>query len=328
MRAGRAVGRPRAMVFAAGLGTRLRPLTEMLPKPVVPVLHRPLSWFALAHLWRAGFRDVVLNTHHLAGALRSSLLAAPKLEDLSVAFAEEPRLLGTGGGLKNAMRVQSAALGRELDAEKSIVAFNGDVLFEPDLQAAIALHERTGAIATMILREVPDAVRFGAIEVDEGGRVRRMLEVPSGEYRTSMFTGVHVLSARAIEELPEEGCIVRQGYLRWLERGERISGFMDASPWRDLGTPREYLQANLDLLRLEMTREAGERSVSAIAASAEIHPSACLIECAVGAGARVAAGVVLERCVVWPNTVVRSSARDTVFAGDWVVDCASDLGGR
>jgi mannose-1-phosphate guanylyltransferase len=318
----------RAMVFAAGLGTRLRPLTNVLPKPVVPIVNRPLSWFALDHLRRAGCEHVVLNTHHLASEVERALLSAPKLDGLALTFAEESRLLGTGGGVKNAVQVQSSALGRELGTNESMIAFNGDVFFAPNLEGAIELHERTGAIATMILRDVPDAMRFGAIEIDESGQVRRMLETPTGEFRACMFSGVHVLSSRAIAELPSEGCIVRQGYRRWLERGERISGFVDASPWRDLGTPHEYLNAHLDLLRHAVRREGFDVSTNAIEPSAEIHPSAHLIECSVGARAKVLAGVVLERCVVWPDTIVRTSARDSIIARDWVVDSAPDSRGR
>ncbi len=318
----------RAMVFAAGLGTRLRPLTNVLPKPVIPILNRPLSWFVLDHLRRAGCEHVVLNTHHLACEVKRALLSAPTIDGLTLTFAEEQRLLGTGGGVKNAMRMQSNALGRGLGVDESIIAFNGDVFFAPDLEAAMALHERSGAIATMILRQVPGAARFGAIEIDENGQVRRMLETPNGALRACMFSGVHVLSSRAIAELPEEGCIVRRGYLRWLERGERISGLVDASPWRDLGTPREYLNAHLDLLRHEVVREELDPCVDAIDPSAEIHPSARLSESSVGARAQILEGVTLERCVVWPDTIVRASAQDSVLARDWVVNCDPDLTGR
>ncbi len=305
------------MVFAAGLGTRLGPLTDALPKPVVPVVNRPLCAYGLDTLVDAGATHVVLNTHHLAGRVEAALASYDRAP---LAFAHEARLLGTGGGVKNAVAVQSRALGRELAEDDVFVAFNGDISFAPDLEGAIALHRRSGAMATMVVREVPDAARFGAIEVDDEGRVRRMLGSPDGSLRACMFTGVHVLSARAIAALPEEGCIVRQGYVRWLAAGETISASVDAAPWRDLGTPREYLGAHLDLLRGEIVRPGFDARAAAIDRSAGIDPKARLSETCVGARARIEAGVVLERCVVWPETIVRASACDAVLAGEEIVD--------
>lgn len=314
------------MVFAAGLGTRLLPLTTLLPKPVVPLLHRPLAAYAVLHLaGAAGATDVVLNTHHLAARAEDELRRAlpPAAGTPALTFAHETRLLGTGGGVKNAVLAQSRALGRDLAPDEPFVAFNGDILFAPDLLAAIALHRDTGAIATMIVRVVPaaDAARLGAIELDEALRVRRILATPDGTLRATMFTGVHVLSARAVADLPDEGCIVRQGYARWLARGEIVAGFVDASPWRDLGTPREYLAAHVDLLRGVLALPGGSREARdrAVHPDALVDPAATLVDTCVGPRAHVAPGVRLERCVVWPDTVVAASAADAILAPGVVV---------
>lgn len=311
----------RAMVFAAGLGTRLRPLTELLPKPVVPLLHRPLAWFAIDHLARAGASEIVINTHHLAERAEEALARAPRVDGVtSIAFAREATLLGTGGGVKHAVEVQSRALGRSLGEDEVLVAFNGDVLFAPDLAAAIAHHRACDALATMVVRASADAARLGAIEVDAEGRVRRMLaSAPDPSLRACMFTGVHVLSARAVAMLPEQGCIVRKGYVPWLARGERIAGYVERAPFRDLGTPREYLAAHLDLLRGEIAWPGLDARALAIDPGASIDATARAIESCVGAGARVGGGVTLERCVVWPGTVVRADARDAILAGEHVV---------
>lgn len=310
----------RAMVFAAGLGTRLRPLTEQLPKPVVPLLHRPLCWYALDHLRRAGATDVVLNTHHLATRVEEQLAAAPRIEGLAIRFAHEASLLGTGGGVKHAAAVQARALGSALGDDDVLVAFNGDILFAPDLEAAIARHRASGAMATMIVREDPRAARLGAIELDHAHHVRRMLAQPDGSLRATMFTGVHVLSGRALRELPDEGCIVRQGYVRWLSRGERIAAHVEDAPWRDLGTPREYLAAHLDLLRGTLRWPGLDAAALAVHPDADVHVSANVQETVVGPGARVAAGASLTRCVVWPLTAVAESAADAILLGDAEVD--------
>lgn len=310
------------MVFAAGLGTRLRPLTDVLPKPVVPLFHRPLCWFALDHLRRAGVTDVVLNTHHLAQRVEEEVASAPRIDGLAVRFAHEGTLLGTGGGVKHAIAVQSRALGREVADDDVVIAFNGDISFAPDLHAAIALHRANGALATMIVREDPDAARFGAIEIDEEHSVRRMLARPDGTLRATMFTGVHVLSGRALRELPDEGCIVRRGYVPWLARGARIAAHVERAPWRDLGTPREYLAAHLDVLRGALAWPGLDPAREAVHASATVGASAVLRETTIGARACVAEGVTLERCVVWPRTRVTASARDAVLAG---AHCVSAL---
>jgi mannose-1-phosphate guanylyltransferase len=300
------------MIFAAGLGTRLRPLTDLLPKPVLPLFHRPLCARAIDVLRDAGATDVVLNTHHLAEHVARELEGEGR--GVELVLSHEPRLLGTGGGVKSAVAAQSRALGRPIAGDEPFVAFNGDVLFAPDLERAIALHRSLGAIATMILREDPEAQRFGAIEIDAGARVRRLLGAPAygGPLRTLMFTGVHVLSARAIADLPDEGCIVRHGYRRWLDRGEIVAGHVEGAAWRDLGTPREYLAANLELLAADPGR--GIAPGAATGDGAQVRGSV------IGVGAIVDPGVTLERCVVWPGTRASESASDAVLAGPYRVD--------
>jgi mannose-1-phosphate guanylyltransferase len=305
----------RAMVFAAGLGTRLRPLTEYLPKPAIPVLHRPLCWYALDHLRRSGVEHAVLNLHYLGDALERALASAPPLPGLEIALVREERLLGTGGGLRNAARVQSERLGRALAEDELFVAFNGDILFAPDLERAVAVHRALGAIATMVLRADPAVEHYGPVEVDGAGRVRRILGEPrshAGSSTALVFTGVHVLSARAIEDLPEQGCIIRQGYQRWLARGEVVAGVVDGSPWRDLGTPHHYLAANLELAT-GILLWPGVDPAQAIDPRARLDGSSSVDRCVVGPGATIFAGVRLSRCVVWPGVEVRRSARNAVL---------------
>lgn len=318
-------GARRALVLAAGLGMRLRPLTERLPKPALPLLHRPLAWFALDQLRRAGVEHAVLNSYHCAEALERALEAAPPLPGLSIAVVREERLLGTGGGAQHAIARQSALLGRDVENGEPILAFNGDVLAAPDILRAVEVHRALGAIATMVLRPDPDVVRYGAIEVDPQGRVRRILGAPerlAGEVpvplAVRMFTGVQVLSARALVDLPEEGCIVRQGYQRWLARGEVIGAVVDPGLWRDLGRLPDYLAANLDLASASL-HWPGIDAREAVHPEARIEPGAVVEHSVVGPGARVRAGVRLVRCVVWPGTDVRENARDAVIFEGGVV---------
>jgi len=289
------------MVFAAGLGTRLRPLTERLPKPVVPLMNRPLASYSLERLAAAGVTRCAVNTHHLAAEVPRALDGHVP-SGLEIAWAHEEVLLGTGGGLRHGLE-------RLGPTDELIVVMNGDIFFWPDLEAAIAHHRAIGAFATMVLRPDPAAARFGAIDIDPGGRVQRMLGVPESpgatELRSFMFTGVHVLSPEVVTTLPEKGCVVRLGYQRWLAEGRVIGGFVDESPWRDLGTPEAYLKAHMDLLD-------GSLSWPGV-------PSAGG-DVVLGPGASVAEGVSLERVVVWPGTHVTEPARDAILAPHARVD--------
>lgn len=294
------------MVFAAGLGTRLRPLTNVLPKPAVPLLNRPLASYSLERLAALGITRVAINTHHLAEAVVAAM--APHVPSgADVRFVHEPALLGTGGGLRNAWA--------QLGPGEPIVVMNGDILFWPDLEGALALHRELDAIATVVLRPDPRARRLGALEIDPEGRVRRLLGSPDFDapLRELMFTGVHVLGPRAFADLPEEGCIIRRSYRRWIDGGEVVGGFVDASPWRDLGTPAEYLRASLDLSRGDLRWPGVEPLGVRIGEGAEVE-GARLSEVVVGAGARIDPGVTLERVIVWPDTRVREDASDAILA--------------
>jgi mannose-1-phosphate guanylyltransferase len=279
-----------AMILAAGLGTRLRPLTDERPKPAVPVGNRPLGRYALDGLAAAGVGRAVMNSHHLPEAIDRCLVSdAP--EGMTLTRVHEPRLLGTGGGVKNGWR--------QLDPDEPLLVVNSDILFAPDLGELLDAHARSGATATMVLRADPDAARFGAVEIDADGWVRRLLGEPAGDpgpLRALMFTGVHVLAPRALDELPDEGCIIRESYRGWVARGAARAVVSDA-PWRDLGTLEQYLAANV-----ELARRAGGNLVHPEARVAE---SAHLDACVVGRGASVADGARLSRVVVWDGATAR-----------------------
>ncbi len=289
----------RAMVLAAGLGTRLRPLTLERPKPVVPYGQRPLACVALETLAGLGVRRVVMNTHHL-GEQVPELLVGHVPAGMVVDYVHEPTLLGTGGGLRNVWPA--------LDDGEPVLVMNADIVFHPDLEGALALHRSLGAMATMVLRPDPEATRFGTVEVDADSRVRRLLGEPAfpEPLRTMMFTGVHVLSPRAFEDLPHEGCIVRHAYRRWVDDPSvTVAGFVETSPWEDLGTHRRYLDACL-------------RLAPDVHPAASIDPAARLEHCVVGEGARVGP-VRLRRCVVWPGARVENDLQEAIVTRQYVV---------
>lgn len=305
----------RAMILGAGLGTRLRPLTDRLAKPAVPFFDRPLAGHVLRQLIDVGVTDVVVNVHHLPetleAALRPLVPAHVKLE-----VVHEPVLLGTGGGVRNALMRQSARLGPP-SPDEPIVLANGDVAFWPDLRAAIDRHRSADAVATLVVRRHQAAEKMGAVHVTPDGSVARILGARDAVTEPFQFTGVHVLRGDAIETLPEEGCIVRRGYIPWLAAGQRIAAHVETAPFRDCGTVAEYLAAHRDVLARRVPLPVEIEHGSFVAADATIEGT--IDASVIGAGAHVAPGVILERCVVWPGTRVTASAVDAVLADDLVV---------
>lgn len=298
------------MVFAAGLGTRLHPLTRLLPKAVVPVANRPSAWFSLVHLLESGFSDVVINTHHLSHRVREKMEphVPPKMK---VRFIHEPILLGTGGGLKNAWKPASG---------ETFVAVNGDIIFTPNLKAAVDLHQNLHAIATLILREVPDPDVYGSINVDLAThRVCGLLEPLRRDATTTkryMFTGVHLFHPRAWKDLPDSGCIIRTAYSNWIEKNEVVGAFVDNSVWRDIGTLKGYLDANFSIISGEIKQKGIKiDSNGIISDTSKIGDNTLLDQVVLGDNTRIEAGLKLQRVVVWEGARVDRSVRNAVVTG-------------
>jgi NDP-sugar pyrophosphorylase family protein len=169
----------------------------------------------------------------------------------------------------------------------------------------------------MVLRPLRGSDAFSAIEIDADDRVRRILgqPEPAGEgLRRMMFTGVHVLAARAHRDLPKSGCVIRDAYRQWLERGERVMAIVDESAWRDLGvTVRHYLEGNQAVLRNAWPSITSAEHDNLVDPSAEISPRAVVCRSVIGANASVAPNVRVERAVVWPNARVTSDLIDSVL---------------
>jgi mannose-1-phosphate guanylyltransferase len=301
----------RAMLVTAGFGTRLAPLTDLLPKPAVPVGNRPIGFYCLDHLARAGITEVVLNTHHLARELEASLRATAPA-GLSLEFVHEPKILGTGGGVRNAWVPQ---------AGETFVVMNGKLLFAPDLAAAAQLHEARGAFATMIVKWVGEGDPTGVVEVDPDNHVRVVpgMAAAGGEHRRCMYTGVSLLSAAAHAELPENGCLIREGYARWLQRGATVLAYAELAEFRDVGMSHaHYLEANVALAS-GLVRWPGIEPVPAIGLvdqTASIGAGARSHHSVIGANAALAPQTSLERCVVWPGAQVSGTHHDAVLLPD------------
>ncbi len=230
----------KAMIFAAGLGTRLRPLTDTLPKPLLPIAGRPLIVWNLLLLRRHGVTEVMINLHHL-GHLIEQALGDGSQFGMRIAFSKEPALLGTGGGLKQA---------EPFFGGEPFFVLNGDTLFEMDLSDMAAAHRRHHALATMAVRADPDVERWGAVELDDTRQVIRINgrgKNSAGQTEKRMFAGVHVVHPRLLADVPagRESSII-EAYVRAIQAGETIAGCDLSGYWSDIGTPERYEEATRD----------------------------------------------------------------------------------
>ncbi len=312
-----------AVVLVGGEGTRLRPITSRVPKPVVPLVGRPFVGYILENLARHGVRRAVFSAGYLAQALERSIGDGERY-GLSVSYVVEEQPLGTAGAIKN---VQS-----ELDGG-CLYAFNGDVLTDVDLTAMTAFHRERGALATILLTRVDDPRRYGLVEIDDDGRVAEFVEKPGAEYAVPAHgalinAGVYLLEPEVLDMIPAgKQLSIERGVFPQLAAGGRLYAFVSDAYWRDIGTPDSYLQAHFDLLQstiaTSVSRDVGS-SYLFVAPDAVIAPGAKVIPPAhVGSGTTLAAGsrvgplaVVGEGCVVERGAeVIESVVQDGVTVG-------------
>jgi mannose-1-phosphate guanylyltransferase len=283
------------MILAAGLGTRLRPLTDELPKPLVPIGDRPMLAHVVAELARGGIRRAALNVFHHAPAFTRSVL-----EDLPIELTvlREAELLGTAGGLANA----GAALGRG-----DVVTWNGDILAEVDVRALLSAHASFGALATLAVWPRPRGQ--GTIGRARDGSVVRLRGEQFGEEALGGdFLGIQVIGDVLRALVPPRGCLVGDAYLPALRRGAKLASFDVRTAWADVGTLRAYLQANLDWLAA-----AGHESWLGAGAhlGSKVEPRTSVI----GAGAVVEGEGLLHECVIWPGARARAPLHRVIVTG-------------
>ena len=305
---------PTAFVLGAGLGTRLRPLTDRLPKPLIPVAHEPILVRAFRHLAAdLGCDRYVVNTHHRAEEY-GKMFPDGKWEGKEVVFRHEPILLDTGGGLTNA---------RDLfPPGESIALYNGDILCDAPLAPLAEAHARAGADATLLLRS-SGGLRNVVCEVGGGGEypegpVLDLRDLRGADGPRFQFAGIAMIGPRFLEFLPAPGGIFSliPEFTRAIDAGLKIHGVViDAGEWSDLGTPEALLGAHRLFVQGGFPRHAPEDTV-------RIHPTADVFpgtvdgyswvgpDCVVPEGCRVTASVLLPGVRLQPGETVHHEIRD------------------
>ena len=284
----------RAMILAAGYGTRLWPLTIDRTKPAIPFMGRPLIGYVAEYLAGYGFDDIVVNLHHQPESVRAALGDGGAF-GVRFHYVEEPVILGTSGAIGNARHL--------LDGDHFVV-INGKLATDIDLAEALETHRRKRALATLVLRPNPARERYSTVEVRDG-LVNGFGGYPPSDNVGSapgaaqsvdvplMFTGIQVLDPRVFELIPPGvfSHSVTDVYVPAIARGERVAAHISGGSWYELSTVRRYLETSVALMKREgRDVELGRRSI--------VEEDASVTESVLWEDVRVAAGAVVRRSVL------------------------------
>ena len=299
-----------AFILGAGLGTRLKALTEALPKPLIPVYQKPLITYAFDHLIDVGFERFMINTHHCPEKYTSAFADA-KYRGASLEFRHEAELLETAGGIAN--------IADWLPRDESFVVYNGDILTDMPLQPLLDAHQNSGNLVTLALRSHGEALQVG-FDADSGQVVDVRNYLQSGCETLFQFTGVYVVDPAFMDFLtPGKKESVVLPFLEVIRQGKRLGGaVIDEGSWSDLGTREAYLRASAELHDGEFPRFGAQPEQQRIHPDAKIHPQAFVGPVStVGAGCEIGADAHIDNSILWPGARVAAgtSLRNCVVRG-------------
>jgi NDP-sugar pyrophosphorylase family protein len=291
----------KGIILAAGYGTRLRPLTYTLPKPLDPLCNRALIGWAVESYLAAGVDDIIVNLHHLPAPLEE-YLRAQYGNRARFSFSFEEEILGTGGAIR---RVRPL-----LENERDFFLVNGDTVQFPRLQDLADARRRSDSLAALTLRHPPEGDRFTAVWRD-GEFVTGFGE---GRGEALMFAGSHCISTRVFDSLPDRDFsgIVGDVYVPALHDGtETLAAIVDDGLWFDIGTPQRYLAASRTFFEATVNGAVAPAEGSRVRGDSLLHETATaatsIARSAVGAGS-IVEGEVAD-CVIWDNCRIAANAR-------------------
>ena len=311
----------RAILLSAGHGTRLGTLSDIRPKPLLPVCDIPILQYNIALLVGHGIRNIVVNLHHHADQIVQCLGTGEQF-GARIQYSREESLLGTGGALKKALPLLDPK-----NQDVPILVMNGKLIFDLDIHALLTTHKTAPqALATMVVQRLQEGNQFSAVDVQEsptGARVRNIFS-----HGTYMFCGVHITRASVIRRLPDGvSCSIRQGYLPWILQGQQVAAHIVSGRYfAEHSTVERYLESNFALLdgaplQYPPGQLVGVDSSAKIAPSATVRPPirigpGALIgtntiigpHAVIGRYARIANDSNVERSVVWPKVSFQGTA--------------------
>ena len=325
----------RAMVLAAGMGERMRPLTDWLAKPLLPVANCPVMGYVLRHLGRHGFTEVVANVHYRPEEIVDHFGAGSEYGvDLSFSYEEE--LLGSAGGVSRC---------REFLGDETFLVTGADDVTTMDLTALLAAHRRAGALASIGLVEVEQTSEYGIVVTDEAGRIERFVEKPKGKAPSrTANTQIYLFEPKIFDFIPPDQAydFGFNAFPAMVEAGVPFYGFQLPGYWRDIGNVGSYLEAQVDVLEGRLCDPVPGREIAPgvrVGEGCQIDESARLTapvllgdRCRVqakarlGGGSSIGNGAIIEseaalwRSVVWEGAMVPESAnlKDAVVTSEGV----------
>lgn len=310
----------KAMILAAGAGTRLYPLTATTPKPMVPVANEPVLAHVIRAVRRHGFTDLAINTSYLPDAITSHF-GDGRDYGVTIRYSREEQALGTAGGVRRLTGFWG---------EDTFLVIGGDDLTDMDLGAMLDFHRSHGGLATLALCPVADPSQFGVVVTEPDGLITGFQEKPKPSEAQSDLCNmqVYLFSPRILDLIPAQGFsdFGSQLFPAWVRRGLPLYGYRAKGYWRDIGHPRDYLAANLDFLegRTALAAElapslpptmgpgAVVRGPVHLGRAVFVEPGAIVgPNCVIGDHVRVGAGAGLDNCVVWPGVEIAAGAQVT-----------------
>jgi NDP-sugar pyrophosphorylase family protein len=310
------------MILAAGLGSRLRPLTSQLPKPLVPIVNQPLLWHLIMRVRAAGIREIALNLHYCGEQIRRWLGRGGHL-GVDVTYSPEAELLGSAGGVRRM---------RDFFGDEPALIIHGDILFDVDLAEVIQYHFSRSAQATLVLHPAYHRYSYGMIRVNAQGEIAQFVnqQAPwvSGPLIETVFTGVQIIAPAVLETIPAAcvGSLTADVYPGLLTNPSRFYGYLMQGYWSDIGTPQRYWETNMDAVSgrvgsaidvpqdgLAVSRPHQGSDVASgsvcppVAFPADIDLRATSTigpEVIVGEGCELAEGVRIVQSVLWPRVRV------------------------
>jgi mannose-1-phosphate guanylyltransferase/phosphomannomutase len=307
----------KAVIMAGGFGTRLRPLTMSIPKPMVPVANRPMMDHIVTLLRGHGIKDVVSLLYFQPENITEHFGDGTS-HDISMRYMLAEADFGTAGSVKNAQEM----------LDERFIILSGDVLTDIDISAAVAFHEQRKAMATIVLTRVAEPLAYGIVMTDEEGRITRFLEKPSwGEvFSDTINTGMYILEPEVLELIPAktEFDFSKDLYPLMLQRGMPLYGYIADGYWKDIGNLHEYQLAHEDVLagRVKVTFDATAQGRFHGGTGLSIAPSATfegtvvlgdnvvvgdhakLRDCVVGSGCSIGAGAQMSDAVLWRDVQI------------------------
>lgn len=274
----------KAMVLAAGLGTRLQPLTALRAKPAIPFLNRPFLQYSLELLRRADVEKIVINLHHLpetiTEAVREISENVPDLPPLI--FSHEEQILGTAGALAKA---------RDLLDDDTVVVCNGKIYFEEDLEAAARFHRECRAAVTLVLVPYTPEDPYHPVFMDAENNITGFSRGYDSGRKGSpyIFTGIHFIEPEVFKFIPEgPSDTIRDVYPKMMEKGLAVRGFVSRKYWCEASTPALYLQKSFEVLARQEPAKGAKETERAI----------------MGKGVEIGGGTLLEDCIIWDDVSV------------------------